>query len=488
MSADLGLPLSYIRDESNWVSLKFAYQFTTKLIELTGDPELNYNAGKSDISPETVGSAVYFLAKDVFSLSFVLKELPVVTRHFNRITQVKLINSVEGHATYSLKLRRKKMKDLSQEEQRLLPFVFHYILSNTLGYYEAVLRLKQAKQPSVTSEQNRIGGTTSEKLDEFHATLQLRWEPEVLRSGFVSKLVLGGFSFGASYVLGLFFMRSFEQAVILGLVVLTATLVYLLVQSTKPALERYHAAKLSLEESQRKFIKIKELKEQAERVLETYKKFVPKKVISKLGLDGYDKLAIGQKNEHFGTALFSDIRGFTRIAEERDQDEIVRFLNEYYELVNAVVQANDGYVDNYLGDGFFAIFERSPTDAIKCSFQLISAIEEFNRSRSSSEIKIEIGVGVASGQILVATVGGADRMQITHLSDAVNTASRLEDLNKEQNTNIVVDAVTHAALPQHVAEQFRSLGAIQLRGKQQAVTVWAWTKAKSELAKIIPFF
>ena len=144
------------------------------------------------------------------------------------------------------------------------------------------------------------------------------------------------------------------------------------------------------------------------------------------------------------TILFTDIRGFTAYSEElcakEGPQELVRRLNEYMAQMVAIIVAKHGHVNKFIGDGILAVFSDDdegavPGDharrAVACATEMVTAPSPF-----------KTGAGLHSGDVVVGNVGSADKMEFTVLGDTVNLASRLESLNKEQKTKLLMSGTT----------------------------------------------
>lgn len=135
IAKDAGLSLEYIENESNFVSTIFDYEFTRRLLESTGDPELCYKVGAQALCSESVGASIHFLITKTFSVSFILRLLPKLTFLFSKVTQAKIIEDRTGF----LKLHFSASTDeLNFAEIDALKKNFQSILSNTIGHYASV--------------------------------------------------------------------------------------------------------------------------------------------------------------------------------------------------------------------------------------------------------------------------------------------------------------------------------------------------------------
>ncbi|HTW66665.1 MAG TPA: adenylate/guanylate cyclase domain-containing protein [Bryobacteraceae bacterium] len=190
--------------------------------------------------------------------------------------------------------------------------------------------------------------------------------------------------------------------------------------------------------------------------------FVGKQVASSLEETSAIALS-GQRMEV--TILFTDIRGFTafteQVCDEQGPEVVVQLLNEYMAMMVGIIVVYRGHVNKFIGDGILAVFSDSdegaePGDhalrAVQCATRMVTAPSRFST-----------GAGIHTGQAVVGNVGSADKMEFTVLGDTVNLASRLESLNKEHHTKLLMTDATECKLSQKV-ETLR-LGQVPVRGK-----------------------
>jgi adenylate cyclase len=161
------------------------------------------------------------------------------------------------------------------------------------------------------------------------------------------------------------------------------------------------------------------------------------------------------------TILFSDIRGFTAFCEEKDPALVVDLLNEYMGGMVKVIVRHHGCVNKFIGDGILAIFcdddeGATPGDhalrAVRCGTEMCQLPGQF-----------KTGVGIHSGMAVVGNVGSRDKMEYTVLGDTVNLASRLESLNKEMKTQLILSESTRELLQGQFETAY--LGDVPIRGK-----------------------
>jgi len=178
------------------------------------------------------------------------------------------------------------------------------------------------------------------------------------------------------------------------------------------------------------------------------------------------------------TVMFSDIRGFTTISERLDAQELALFLNGYLSDMTRIVFNTHGTLDKYIGDAVMA-FWGSPyeepqhaVDACRAALAMMNRIHELQKKwEAEGKPKLDIGIGLNSGMASVGNMGSALRYGYTALGDTVNLSSRLEGLNKDYGTHILVNESTYAAA-KDAGFVFRELDLIRVKGKLQPVTIY----------------
>ncbi|MGQ0600747.1 MAG: adenylate/guanylate cyclase domain-containing protein, partial [Anaerolineales bacterium] len=178
--------------------------------------------------------------------------------------------------------------------------------------------------------------------------------------------------------------------------------------------------------------------------------------------------------------LFADIRGFTTISESLTPEEVVDVLNRYFAAVEPVIQQHGGWINKFGGDSLLAVFGE-PTQhadharrAVQAALGLRAALAELNRQQVlNGDPEIHIGMGIHSGNIVAGNVGSPARMEYTVIGDAVNVASRIDGLNKDWNTDILVSADAWAAAGLNGEVPAREMPPVALKGKSQLTRVYA---------------
>ncbi len=174
--------------------------------------------------------------------------------------------------------------------------------------------------------------------------------------------------------------------------------------------------------------------------------------------------------------MFLDIRGFTAFSEAHKPSEVVAFLNSVFEFMIEQVNAHDGVINKFLGDGFMAVFGAPLSDnlcskkAIKAALAIHETLE--SKKRIDEIISCEIGIGIHCGSVVTGNVGSEVRKEFTIIGDVVNVASRIEAQNKPLGTNILVseDVWLEAGLELEVDSE--PIKDVQLPGRREKVTLF----------------
>lgn len=175
--------------------------------------------------------------------------------------------------------------------------------------------------------------------------------------------------------------------------------------------------------------------------------------------------------------LFSDLRGFTTVSETLGARETVSMLNQYFEQMVEVIFNHHGILDKYIGDAIMAVFgspfagPRDADNAVATANGMLSALAQFNRRRTDVGQKpLDIGIGIATGDVIVGNIGSPRRMEYTVIGDDVNLASRLESATKQYGVRVLLSEATVAAL--HTPILMRQIDCIRVKGQDRAVTVY----------------
>ena len=172
--------------------------------------------------------------------------------------------------------------------------------------------------------------------------------------------------------------------------------------------------------------------------------------------------------------MFVDIRGFTQAARSRTPADVVARLDAVFEILVDIVDRHNGIVNKFLGDGLLAIFGAPIEDpleaanAVRAAREMLSAV---GASNVGNAWPIRLGIGIHVGQAVAGIVGSSRRKEYTVVGDTVNLASRLETLNKEVGSELIVSDAVREAAGDAIGDAL-PLGPITVRGYTKPVTVW----------------
>lgn len=198
---------------------------------------------------------------------------------------------------------------------------------------------------------------------------------------------------------------------------------------------------------------------------------VMKNVVSNI-----DDLKLGGKRAVV-TVLFSDIRGFTSMSEKMSAEDVSMILNEYFTEMEPIITKYNGVINKFIGDAVMAIFGEPIQDinhsqnAVKCAYEMLKKVEYLREKwLYEGKPKIEIGVGINTGEVFIGNIGSETRMEYTVIGDTVNLASRIESYNKVYKTNLLVSSSTYEAIAD-IADVIK-ISEVQIRGKAKKMNIY----------------
>jgi len=199
------------------------------------------------------------------------------------------------------------------------------------------------------------------------------------------------------------------------------------------------------------------------------------------------KLKLGGEKKDL-SVLFSDIRGFTTISEKLSPEDLVHLLNEYLTVMTDLVFKNGGLLDKYMGDAVMAVFG-APLDEsdhpMRSCRTALGMMEELRKLQKKwvdeGQPVLDIGIGINTGDMVVGNMGSKMRFDYTVMGDNVNLGSRLEGINKEYGTNIVISEYTY----ERVKDSFfcRELDSVRVKGKLLPVRIYELLGEKKDSEK-----
>ncbi len=203
--------------------------------------------------------------------------------------------------------------------------------------------------------------------------------------------------------------------------------------------------------------------------------YIPKEIVRALFSQNKEIALGGEKTEV--TVLFSDIEGFTSITEEQPTEALMSLLAEYFDSLSKIILESHGTIDKYIGDSVMA-FWGAPTplpDHVQVSAQAVlrckAFVREFNRRCKEKNLPLfKTRFGINSGVAIVGNIGTPERMNYTLIGDVVNTASRMQNKNKDYGTTILIGEAVY----QKLGDQFlmRPIDVVELRGRKEKTKLY----------------
>jgi adenylate cyclase len=186
------------------------------------------------------------------------------------------------------------------------------------------------------------------------------------------------------------------------------------------------------------------------------------------------------------TVLFTDLKDFSRIAEHTDPETLMAWLNEYMEAMAQVVLDRGGVVDKFIGDSVMAVFgvpiprttketiAEDASRAVSCAIAMATKLQSLNQQwQAQGQLTAAMRVGIATGAVIVGSLGSSKRLDYTTIGDSVNVASRLESYDKSTATSIcriLINEETYL----HIKNQFstKTLGSVVLKGREHPTVIY----------------
>ncbi len=212
-------------------------------------------------------------------------------------------------------------------------------------------------------------------------------------------------------------------------------------------------------------------------MLKTFQLFVPSQFLKYIAHDGIENVQLGNAQQEIASVLFLDIRAFTSRTEKMRPQEVLDFLNNLFHSISAPIE-QEGFIDKFIGDAIMAIFEEEmdPENRLKGAVPSVHAalgiLEALHRFNENQEIPVRIGMGINTGTIIFGTMGSASRMDSTVLGNTVNVASRVENLTKRYEVNLLITESTRQSLPSDHSFLLREVDRVRVMGKKDATTIY----------------
>ena len=212
------------------------------------------------------------------------------------------------------------------------------------------------------------------------------------------------------------------------------------------------------------------------RLSSTFEKFVPKEFLDRLGAEAITDVHLGLGVQARMTVCFSDIRGFTSLVEKHTPEENFRFINRYLSYMEPPIHDAGGFIDKYIGDAVMALFDggddAGAVAGVTAAVGMHRALASFNATRSEEGLApVRIGIGLHTGELMLGTIGGQDRLNASVIGDAVNLAARVEGMTKGYFARLLITESTADELPRS-RFTLRVVDRVQVKGKTEPSTVY----------------
>ncbi len=186
------------------------------------------------------------------------------------------------------------------------------------------------------------------------------------------------------------------------------------------------------------------------------------------------------------TVLFCDLRDFTGLCEREAPDRVIAFLNEFYARACTAVQAEGGQVNKFLGDGLLALFDEAgqshhPDAAVRAARELVNIAADL-RERGEIWEQLSVAVGIDTGHVVVGTVGGNDRLELTAIGSPVNRAARLQAVARFAPRRVIISESCAKLLS--AATPVRALGSVEVKGFDDPVPIYTPEEPKAVHKKV----
>ncbi len=203
-------------------------------------------------------------------------------------------------------------------------------------------------------------------------------------------------------------------------------------------------------------------------------RFVPSEFVKSVGKESITDIKLGDHIEKNVTVLFSDIRDYTSLAESMTPEQNFKFVNAYVGRMGPVIKENEGFVNQYMGDGIMALFPKNPENALDAAIEMQRTLSLYNKRRVEEKgyKPLSVGIGLHTGPLIMGIIGDTKRNDPAVISDTVNSAARVEGMTKHFGANIIVSGDSLELMTDPSGFNFRYLGKVRVKGKQKALEIY----------------
>ena len=211
------------------------------------------------------------------------------------------------------------------------------------------------------------------------------------------------------------------------------------------------------------------------RIKKILDKYISKDITDKI-MKNPDSVSLGGKKAEI-TVMFADIRGFTTISETHSAEDVSGFLNEYFSEIEPVILKYNGVINKFIGDAVLVVFGDPAQDkdhvkkAVKCAYELKNTVKKIQeRWICEGKPKIDIGIGINTGEAFVGNVGTQNRFEYTVIGDTVNIASRIEGYNRIYKTHVLISENTYNKIS-HIVDVIK-IREVDIKGKSKKINIY----------------
>ena len=230
------------------------------------------------------------------------------------------------------------------------------------------------------------------------------------------------------------------------------------------------AAQVSLRAAKDTEARLRETNESMAAMNQAFERFVPARFLEGLGAESVLDIELGRHIQLHGTVMFADLHGFTAISEAVGPSAIFAIINQYLSAVVPCIEDNGGVVIHYQGDGVIALFPGNTGQAIDAGIAMQRSLRELNLRQQDERVSdLKMSIGVHDGPVTLGVVGDASRWDASIISDAVNTAARIEAMTRKIGGDLLVSRSCLEGSGRMESYSIREMGHHVIRGKAEPV-------------------
>ncbi|MEB3360718.1 MAG: adenylate/guanylate cyclase domain-containing protein [Synechococcaceae cyanobacterium] len=222
-------------------------------------------------------------------------------------------------------------------------------------------------------------------------------------------------------------------------------------------------------------------------IRETFGRYLSSSIAAEV-LNHRNGITLGGE-ERVVTVLFADLRGYSSISEQMSPAQVVTMLNQYLGAMNTIIDQHHGNVIEFLGDSIFAVFGAPnyqidhAEQGMRCALEMLDRLHKLNESWRESGLacrwqdsgidEITCRIGLHCGKVIAGNIGSQTRLKYSVIGDTVNVASRLERLNKQYESCLLISRDIYIQLPRDLMLDLVDRGAVNVKGRDQSVQVYS---------------